>query len=568
MKYAVRNSKTMEHLQASNVRQWHIIPFFFSDRGSEKQRAFQTMLQEILYQLLSQLGDSYNLVFPFYTRLKKMQKTAIPKWDLATLREGISEVIVKSTSKAGICLFMDALDEHSGDNENLCKFFWDLSSKSEGSILLKICLASRPWPVFQKNFQDCWGFAIHEHTKNDIRRYVISRLYEVSDNIESRRMAIEDHIQQKTALGELAEDVTSNAQGVFIWVRLVIDELCQGLTDGTPIAMLKETLKEIPHELEDLYARALTKVRRSYAAETHIMLHIVLISLSPLHIQTLLDCASWILVHEVDPQAPEAQASRLASRTGGLLEVVNSRGSSIVQFIHQTAKEYIRSHGVRLNLRDVSMDVRASLVRPCSPLHPMRGKQFLELEGNYFLLLFGLQKHSFSASIVPHLFSYAKEVDNKLPTLAGKKKHLAVDSLSGLLDDKSLWQSSPVYNSLGSFTDGPSRVELAISANWTNMIENYFTSRGGMAKAMHMAALGPFILDNYIDRGKMVQALYHGFTRGSLSSSDPFKLSGPDPEPPIPGPLLRSVPLTILETLSKDSTPLQSAKTLLWKPLF
>lgn len=64
---------------------------------------------------------------------------------------------------------MDALDEHSGDNEDLCKFFWELSSKSAGSIVLKICLAGRPWPVFQKHFQDCRGFAIHEHTENDIR---------------------------------------------------------------------------------------------------------------------------------------------------------------------------------------------------------------------------------------------------------------------------------------------------------------------------------------------------------------------------------------------------------------
>lgn len=169
MKYAIRNSRTMHHLEASNARDWHIIRFFFSDRGSERQRAFQTMLQEILYQLLFRIGDSFTLVNPLYTRLARTQEIMTPKWDLDALREGISEVIVKSTSETGICLFMDALDEHSGDNEDLCKFFWELSSKSTGSIVLKICLAGRPWPVFQKHFQDCRGFAIHEHTENDIR---------------------------------------------------------------------------------------------------------------------------------------------------------------------------------------------------------------------------------------------------------------------------------------------------------------------------------------------------------------------------------------------------------------
>lgn len=94
-------------------------------------------------------------------------------------------------------------------------------------------------------------------------------------------------MQGEIGINELAQDVTGKAQGVFIWVRLVIDELCQGLTDGTPITMLREVLKNIPHELEDLYARALGKVRREYAAEAHILLHMVLGSLSTLHIQTL-----------------------------------------------------------------------------------------------------------------------------------------------------------------------------------------------------------------------------------------------------------------------------------------
>lgn len=328
-------------------------------------------------------------------------------------------------------------------------------------------------------------------------------------------------MQGEIGINELAQDVTGKAQGVFIWVRLVIDELCQGLTDGTPITMLREVLKNIPHELEDLYARALGKVRREYAAEAHILLHMVLGSLSTLHIQTLLDCASWLLVGMTDAQNLKSQASRLASRTGGLLEVVNSNGSSIVQFIHQTAKEYIRSYGDRLRLKYPD-----SVFDSSSPLYSFTndGSELQCIEGPQLLLLCGVQGQSFSESIIPHIFAYAKEVDNKLPSLVGMKR-AALDSLNQLLNNENLWQRCSAYASLKSFTAGPSLVELAIAANWRNMIRECFTSDGDMTGAAHLAALGPSILDDCTDRIGMVKTLIDGYRQPGRSSYDPFQLS-------------------------------------------
>lgn len=536
MKHAIRNPKTMDCLSTSSEREWQIIPFFFSDRGSEKQRALQTMLQEILYQLLDLIVDSFKLVRPLYTSLTKTQKTKTPKWSLGTLRQGISDVIAKSSSEAGICLFVDALDEHSGDNENLCKFFWELSNEPEGSIFLKICLASRPWPVFKRNFNACRSFSIHEHTENDIWNYVTSRLYESSGSAEPRHMATEDEIQEDIGMTELAKDVTQRAQGVFIWVRLVIDELFQGLIDGTPITMLKDVLKNIPNELKDLYERALRKVKTEYAAEAHILLHMVLSSLSPLQIRTLLGCATWLQVGKADSQKSEAQVSRLASRTGGLLEIIYSDDSSVVQFIHQTAREYVRSHKGRLGLSHLD----PAMLDPSSPLVPIRKDEIQDMEGSEFLLICGAKMHTvhpstFTAEIAPYLFTYAKEVDNRFPFLGDNRMNVALDTLSSLLDDKSRWQDSPVYPSLESFTAGPSRADLAVSANWTNLITKFFNSTEDISKTLHLAALGPSILDDCTERLGMVKALIDDRRLPSPTSHDPFKLREQEAWPMSPG---------------------------------
>jgi hypothetical protein len=53
------------------------------------------------------------------------------------------------------------------------------------------------------------------------------------------------------------------AQGVFLWVRLVIDEMIEGLCEGDTIHELRSLLSTIPSELEELYARALRRVRRA-----------------------------------------------------------------------------------------------------------------------------------------------------------------------------------------------------------------------------------------------------------------------------------------------------------------
>jgi hypothetical protein len=91
----------------------------------------------------------------------------------------------------------------------------------------------------------CPGFAIHEHTLGDIQLYTAQRITK----------ELTHHLQPGgvDGLQELSDEVTGKAREVFVWVKLVVNELLEHLCNGSSISELREILSAIPTELEALY---------------------------------------------------------------------------------------------------------------------------------------------------------------------------------------------------------------------------------------------------------------------------------------------------------------------------
>jgi hypothetical protein len=166
--------------------------------------------------------------------------------------------------------------------------------------------------------------------------------------------------------------VTTKAHGVFIWVRIVVDELVKGIRDGTAISLLEENVSKMPEELGDLYQHTLQRIDADYAQEAYIMLQITLCSLSPLPIEVFMKCVSFSRWRKVHEASEDEVARQLMSRSGGLLELVatelahdsdsshevldvedetDSPGTTFaVQFIHQTVKDFVAENRNDLGL--------------------------------------------------------------------------------------------------------------------------------------------------------------------------------------------------------------------------
>ena len=155
MKFALGNTRTPELLGVSEDHPWILVGYFFHDRGYDTQKSLKGMFQEILYQMLSHVKQLMFVVRPHWTKLAQAQRTKLPKWDTDSLRAALLSIVNQRDVKAQFCLFIDALDEHDGDNDLLAEILYELVSATSSLVKHKICLTSRSWTVFVSRFGRC-----------------------------------------------------------------------------------------------------------------------------------------------------------------------------------------------------------------------------------------------------------------------------------------------------------------------------------------------------------------------------------------------------------------------------
>ena len=366
MKFAMRDPRMTKLLALNDMEQWAFAAFFFHDRGSEKQKTLNGMLQELLRSILQQIPALSRYVLSSYIELVRSQRTRCPSWDFSSLKSALVSLFEQRHVKIRIVLFLDALDEHQGDNDLLASLLKSLVDKSDNKcVRLKMCLASRSWTVFQQHFGNCPGFSIHDHTREDIMTYIRARLKPCGPQ--------EMHQLGHDSMTPLADLVATRASGVFIWVRLVVDMLAKGLQDGTPQRTLEELVNKIPRELKDLYADTLRRIEPEYSLEAFIMLQTALCSFEPLPVKSFMAILDINFAYRESgnykdavtlarvrmEESTSSHKSRLASRSGGLLELVQRDQSVpdsdglVVQFIHQTVKEYVQFAAKNLGLSQI-----------------------------------------------------------------------------------------------------------------------------------------------------------------------------------------------------------------------
>ena len=366
MKFAMTHLRTQELLQKYDDNPWKFAAYFFHDRGTDVQKSIEGFLSEILYQILDQDKESFYFVYSVYAKVKKLRqagKGAVTLgWIQSQLQEAILSIASKSTSHLNLCLFIDALDEHDGNHKELISALIALTQFKENPVLkIRLCVAGRPENIFKDAFRYCPSFAIHDYTETDIRLYAEDRIRQENNS------ALTD--KGKQGLQLLITEIVFKARGVFLWVRLVVDEIIEGLIDGKTLEELKQLLSEIPEELEDLYTRAIRRVRRASASalarngfEVYVMFQIALFAQKPFTLYNMLAAARYLTIKrpvdgDLESLSDEQMENRLNSISSGLLEAINPSSpyhrrivhTKKVQFIHQTVKEFMTTvNGGRL----------------------------------------------------------------------------------------------------------------------------------------------------------------------------------------------------------------------------
>jgi hypothetical protein len=137
------------------------------------------------------------------------------------------------------CFFIDGLDEYQGrireDPRHLVEQLCRWTEGHQHSI--KLCVSSREYNVFMNNLPSNQRLRLQQLTRKDMELYARDKLA---------------HIPQDSGQ-DLPQTVTDKAEGIFLWMTLVIRRLREHFDDGAAFKDLIKDLDSIPQELDGLY---------------------------------------------------------------------------------------------------------------------------------------------------------------------------------------------------------------------------------------------------------------------------------------------------------------------------
>lgn len=354
MKFITEHPKTRQALS-----QWasgqHLITagFYFWHAGTVLQKSQEGLLQSLLYEIFRQCPELIPDVLPERWKSCKPSNPINRHWSRAELVKTFDKLSNGPIMLKRACFFIDGLDEYDGDHNKLIRLLRSFSRPNH----IKICASSRPWNIFKRAFgtRSHTMLRLEDLTRNDITLYVRETL-EQSDLFNQLRKRENAHCIN------LVNEVVSKAQGVFLWVYLVVRSLLTGLTNADRIMDLRRRLRHLPADLEAYFAHMLASIDTFYEQQTAQTFKIALDASEP---QTVMTYVMLDELHE-DPQFALClrveewdgweimgkcgnMALRINARGMGLLEVVRSKNSdrfwgdkNEVQFLHRTARDFFR----------------------------------------------------------------------------------------------------------------------------------------------------------------------------------------------------------------------------------
>lgn len=321
--------------------------FFFWNAGGPMQKSQEGLLQSLIYQLLVAHRELIPVVFQASQRQDNDRMSH--EWSKAQLKDLLEGIVFQTAVPLKICLFIDGLDEYHGDYGDLTEFITLLAQNDD----IKICVSSRPYSLFEVNFKGLPRLKLEQLTHDDIVKYSSGKF---SANQRVRKL----QENNPDIAGRLAAVIVKKACGVFLWVKLVVRSLCEGLDKFDRSLDLEERLHELPEDLLKLYMHMLMSIEKRYVRQASKLLEIVYRANKPLTLLQLgfadmedgkLDAAWKADVNSFSEEdlgeICSSTEGRLRSRCLGLIEVSSSlppnadSKSRAAEFMHKTVVDFL-----------------------------------------------------------------------------------------------------------------------------------------------------------------------------------------------------------------------------------
>jgi hypothetical protein len=385
MKFILKSSQTTELLNEwAGSKPLVVVRFFFWKPGDWRQNTLRGLKQSVVADVLRAVPALSRDLFPrLYQKELIMDLLEKP----LVVFEDIELAFERLLGSRGVlepyrlCLFLDGLDEFKESIEGInhskladqIKQWVDVS---RGQV--KVCISSRQLLAFEA-IPVSYRIRLQELTRIDITSHIGGSL---QDDSYFKMLQSQDPNGCNVMIRELAE----RADGVFLWVALVVRSIQRGLTNRDPLSKLRSRIQKSPKELGDLFDQILSEIDEdNYQREAYILLAIALteswdgiprreqfldytgdfcpfISLlaagflfqaidSEMALQSIFEAEiqenSFHVEHYCTTNL-ETAATRISARCLGLLEVgkyhKDGNVNEIVKFLHRSIPEHLHGH--------------------------------------------------------------------------------------------------------------------------------------------------------------------------------------------------------------------------------
>jgi hypothetical protein len=281
-----------------------------------------------------------------------------------------------NSQKVKFCFFLDGLDEFHGQPRDIIQLVNTLKQSEN----LKACVSSRPWNEFEASFgdQNPWKLHIHELTRNDIKLYVEDTL---AKNADFKALQEADG-----KCPDLVADIVDAAQGVFLWVVLVVRSLLDGLTNADRVSDLMKRFNEMPQSLDEFFKEMLFDIEERYRQQSALTFMIALEAAQelPLIVYWFLDLEDPNYLANSQVQALSTGTlnarnkqitKRINARCKGLLQIVKQKTlsadpmwSHVVGFLHRTVRDFFYSPDIQQLLQEWSAELPNTNLEICKAI--------------------------------------------------------------------------------------------------------------------------------------------------------------------------------------------------------
>ena len=245
-----------------------LVCYFFHELGEPQEKTFGGLLYVIVYQLLTNFHGKNPATLSLLSGLLKPHfrptttfRSTLPDDLLMTV---LRNLVTDCRETITLSLFIDGFDECHGNHGEQLDFLTSLVRfSSDKRLSIRACIASRVETEIQFRLSNEPSFAIHKFTEIDISAYITSRLRQAWDLMARQPDGTTSFYDRF-----LVDKVAEKAEGVFVWVKIVVSQLALAIEEEANIWDLYSLLEEFSEGLEDLYSSILNKIDKKLWPDT------------------------------------------------------------------------------------------------------------------------------------------------------------------------------------------------------------------------------------------------------------------------------------------------------------